>query len=790
MLALATGHLAAQKIHLMTQSDGSAVRLRWAIDDPGDWQWANDNGYTITRMTRRLNGQQLAVGDQAVSRVTLVNNLRPRATAEWGPADLDQAALGVLDDAQWTTSDPGTFAGAAEEATNQENRLFFAHALAERDFDLARGLALGYTDFTAAAGAEYIYVIKINELTRDGAALNAGAKGGLEQGRDDLGPVAGLRVENGDTSVRVGWSTESVEHLYTSYDIYRSPTGNAVYQKANSIPFMAGYVGTGDDPKYAVFTDSVATYGAYDYYVVGRTPFGLFGPPSDTVSASSRPEALNLIMRMDSIVTTETQVDLYWPGITAEYNDKMVVQRVYRAEHVKSAYEVVSPESFGVGERSWRDNSPYPAGYYIVELEDENGHVYRTQPQVGQLEDQTPPAMPTGFTGEDQGDGTLTLTWNANQEADLNGYQLFRCYARGGEFAAVEVELLNDTTYTDNLVGTIVNDSIFYRLMAKDLRDNGSVKTPVLVVGRVDITPPGKPTLARVSPTPAGVAFSWTYSADNDVVRHELQRRPKGTANWVTLVTVPEAEEDEFVIENFDAEGSINYLDDSGLPRGEYDYQLLAFDEMNLGAGSEIITIRPHDSGERGTIRDLAVSASCADSTVVTDLDEAVGQSLVNFMTFVEEEEQASTQQPASEEQLKSVFQALEISGLVTMTEFGEWQSLTLREIYERVKEIYGVNGPQTKFTNCAVQLEWSYPLDAGILHFQLYRSRQGSRLRPYKALPVEYFFSGTVPTGRQLLSFTDEGALPGARYVYKVMALHLDGGYSREGSGVTVVVE
>lgn len=44
---------------------------------------------------------------------------------------------------------------------------------------------------------------------------------------------------------------------------------------------------------------------------------------------------------------------------------------------------------------------------------------------------------------------------------------------------------------------------------------------------------------------------------------------------------------------------------------------------MNLGAGSEIVAVRPHDSGERGEIQDLAVSAGCADSVVVTDLDEA-----------------------------------------------------------------------------------------------------------------------------------------------------------------------
>ena len=652
----------AQPLHLMTQSDGNVVRLRWAIEDPADWEWANANGYTITRMTRRANGQLLSVGEQGLSRQTLVDQWRPRPLNDWSADDLEQAARNVLDAAQWTVNNPDEFAAAAEASTNRDNRLFFAHALAERDFALARGLALGYQDDTAEPDKDYVYIVTINGLQHNGVGAAAGAKGGLERGIDDLAPIRGLRVESGDTTVRVAWSTEGTAHLYTSYDIFRAPEGTTTFTRANDIPFMAGY--------------------------------------------------------------------------------------------------------------------------YYVELEDENGHTYRSQPQVDQLVDQTPPAVPTGFSGEDRGDGTVLLTWNGSPEADLNGYQLFRCYARGGEFASVEVDLLTDTIYVDDLTGTIINDSIFYRLRATDLRDNASDMTPVLVLERVDITPPGKPTLARVNPTPAGVALTWTYSADDDVVRHELQRRPKGTADWQTVVTVPAGTEADFTVPNFDADGAINYLDDERLPRQDYDYQFLAFDDADLGAGSEIVTVRPHDSGERGEIQDLAIAATCTDSTVVTDLDEATSYSIQNFLDAVDNGEEVD------DETIKALFRALEMSGLATATQFEEWQSLSLGQLAERIKEIQAANAPETKFTNCSITLQWSYPLDASIQHFQLYRSRRGSRLRPYKALPVEHFYDGTVPSGRQLLSFTDEGALPGARYVYKVMAVHWDGGYSREGSGVTVVVE
>lgn len=771
-----------QAMALSTQSDGSVVRLRWSVDQVDGWTFANANGYTISRMARAVNGQRLTLGQQAESRTVLVDNYRPTPSGEWPTDDLSDIAQNILYSNDWNV-EVTDFASAVTARESAENRIFFAHMIADRDFLAATNLALGYVDNDADAGVDYYYVVTVNNSDNGRGALSAGAEGGLGQTVAELPMVHDLRVEDGDTTVGVGWSVAGVEAYYVSYDVYRAPAGTNNFVKATEAPFVYG-TDQKNDPKYAIFYDSIATYGDYDYYVVGNTPFNFTGPPSETVSAASRPAALNLIVRVDSIVGTETSLTLYWPSVTDAYNNKMVAQRVYRAPGVKGPYEVISPAGLSVTARQWADPNPLVAAYYAVELEDENGHRYQTQPQLGQLEDRTPPATPSGFTAEDRGDGNVVLRWDANTETDLKGYRLLRCYARGGDFAVVNVDVLTDTTFTDNLDGVIVNDSIFYRLVAEDGRANASPKTPVLVVPRVDITPPGKPVLASATPTPEGIALKWEYSADDDVVRHELQRRITGTGDWVTVVTVPAGAEEDFVVENFDVAGGINYVDDGDLLRGRYDYQFLAFDDADLSAGSEIVTLRPYDSGERGEIQDLGLRFSCADTSYTSTLDAAVDQNLSNLISSYDDDG------TLTDAELKQTLQALEMNGVITAADFEEWSSLSITSFVERIKEIYANNRPRTKLTNCSVVLEWSYPIDATIQHFQVLRSRRGSRLKPYKALPLAYFFDGTPPTGRRLLSFEDEDAETGVRYVYKVVALHVDGGYSREGSGVTVLVE
>lgn len=84
-----------------------------------------------------------------------------------------------------------------------------------------------------------------------------------------------------------------------------------------------------------------------------------------------------------------------------------------------------------------------------------------------EIEDTTPPAIPTGLTvatGDE--DGTLDVSWNANTDPDLDGYNLYRSDALNGTYVMVNTAVISGTTYTDS--GLEDNTTYYYKLKAVD----------------------------------------------------------------------------------------------------------------------------------------------------------------------------------------------------------------------------------------------------------------------------------------------------------------------------------
>ena len=76
------------------------------------------------------------------------------------------------------------------------------------------------------------------------------------------------------------------------------------------------------------------------------------------------------------------------------------------------------------------------------------------------------------------------------------------------------------------------------------------------------------------------------------------------------------------------------------------------------------------------------------------------------------------------------------------------------------------------------IELNWQYVDAAQLQDFQIFRSAEGSALQLYQTLTPDQLENGNV--------FIDEDVKSKRRYLYQMIARHLDGGFS-ERSGVVM---
>ncbi len=142
--------------------------------------------------------------------------------------------------------------------------------------------------------------------------------------------------------------------------------------------------------------------------------------------------------------------------------------------------------------------------------------------------DVTPPPVPTGLAAT-VGGREVNLSWDANTEADLAGYQLYRATSSFSD--TTEAEPVTDTlvtraTFTDT--GLAAGSEYHYRVAAVDTASNQSSLSGEVVATPEDRAAPSPPpSLAAEAGEEAeagGIALSWAASDSADVEKYLLHR--------------------------------------------------------------------------------------------------------------------------------------------------------------------------------------------------------------------------------------------------------------------------
>jgi len=464
--------------------------LRWYL--PGDVLPAR--GFTL-----RLNGPGGA-------RSVTVSSPQPYTAALGLPrADYDS----LID----------TYKSPAKNDSERTQRAFFglgvvarpAYARALGIMTTLKGLKPGqYTVTVTALGSAET---KVGEVTFTTAPLTPVPAPG--QPRPKAAPAA----------VQLSWPVPATasSKLVVAYNVYRA-TGAGPFALLKPAPFFLSTQPGGD-----VFKDTDLTAKTTYRYQVASVD--LFGRESErTAPVSVTTEAVTVLPPPENLEASvkERVVTLRWiPGKDSRITRQLVVRGTDPSQPL-SILATLKPGESTYTDATGRAGEPY---VYAVIAQDGNGQTGSRSSLISARPVNTrPPAAPSGVKIK-AGEATLILSWDANHEEDVRGYQVYRSETEQVNAPAllVNTEPVTGTTFTDPLSAGLQN-RYFYRVTALNTSQAESLRSAAVSSKLVDKTPPPAPALLPVTVSAQGVNLSWTQADLPDLAGFRVLRSAAGSA--------------------------------------------------------------------------------------------------------------------------------------------------------------------------------------------------------------------------------------------------------------------
>ena len=603
-------------IHVISEFNKGEVNLRWIPSNYMVWQKGIKEGYKIVR-------KEIASGKQVV----LAEKFEPLSPQQF---DVNFPNNNAANSAKMMLYDM-TINTAPNQASNlkdavamneqKEGRYLFAMVAAENDYEVAKAMALGFTDDQIDPNLIYTYTISIDESAVMESLKPAHVSPDFIESA--LSPV-GTLIANIDSDVAVlSWKIEEFEGVYSAWNIERSYNGGH-FERLNSTPFMHGY--TEDAYEYlASFQDPLFDCdGKLIYRVQGITPFGTTGPFSNDAGVDCVNDKLNIPLAINGSQIKDESVMVNWRTFDSSLEDKIKGFNLYRTPELTKAVVKLNDQLISKSDREYLDALPLPSAYYFLEVVDVDDRVHRSSEHFVQKMDKVPPVIPLAVQGRFAGEQTIHLTWTKNTEEDLLGYDIAIANDRNAQYIKKNRKYILTNSFSYTLNEALVTDSIFVKIRAVDRYFNLSEYSKVYAFARPDVWEPGNPILEFAYPTPAGVALGWTYSGSNDVVKHELQRRPLGSYKWNDLLIITKENQSKFdqVIPVAINESKANHLDKFKQEAVEYEYRIIAKDEAGNQGVSKILSVVPFLIQETDIIKDFKVQVFHQDEEVDSDLHD------------------------------------------------------------------------------------------------------------------------------------------------------------------------
>lgn len=565
--------------------------IRWAPSSIDLWLLGNKYGYKIERKLAFKDGQ--IVFDTEEYQELPGSPILPMPLEKAESLAYQDNYVAIVMQAIYGDS----FEVEAEEnsslinkAKELENRFSFALLSCDLSANAAKAHGLFYIDKELKLNERYVYRIRIN-CPDSLMSYEPGLLWLEPSATDELPKPYDIDAQAENKMVKLQWPSGLLNEVYTAYQIERSDDGGKTYHKRNENPTIALSNSDNDREGYTVFVDSIPEMGKEFFYrVVGITPFGELGIPSEPVAVTGGPKPFNLNPIITKVEESELgAVTLIWELFPDDL-DRLSEFVISRSSTEAGPYQVLDIPTLDAAKRSAQDINPLSINYYKVTAYDDLGRSYESFPALLVREDSIPPSVPQGLVAVSDSMGIVTLSWNENTEKDLQGYWVYRYINDSNSRMKISKELSSSASFVDTMNLNTLTKDYYYQVSALDYHYNESEASQAYHLVIHDTVSPARLSFTSFSTEGGQINLQWNNPFNDDVKHCALYRRAGNAEDWILV-----------------AKRGVDscFFSDNQIEGGKkYTYLVVAVDYSgNESLPSPIVTLSSSQSGNLGAIQ-------------------------------------------------------------------------------------------------------------------------------------------------------------------------------------------
>ena len=527
----------AEDITVLTFNHGDSVSLRWAPASEALFQKSVKSGYVVQR---RMEGESRwnTISEKLLPLAK--NKIEQMAENDPDAATVAEALYPTADRSRTDNENPDPYGPRLKSIPGEpsfEDEMLYVMAVFSCDISIkvAKAAALHFVDKSVIRTAKYQYRVVFSED-------EGKAKADVGVANVDMSRITTLPTTNDfegafdERHVQFQWAIDKHTGYYSAYNIERSTDG-VHFSELRSRPFVIAY--TKDELKdLGIFRDTFPEDDEHIYYyrLKGYSPFGIYGPYSNVVKGEPKFNFDKLPIKVDTVIVGKKNEEIKW-SFEKKYERKIKGFLISRTpDHKTFKYE--NTELIPPQKRSFKTAQKYDESQYYAVIavgkEDKSGK--RKEKQSSYVysfrSDTIPPAIPSGLKATIDSAGVVSISWDPNNEKDIQGYQLYVSNSgKEDEYFTLTDTIYPQTSYSYQIPLNTLTNTIYYRVNAIDNNFNRSQWSQAVRLSKPDTIPPVPVVFEFIEQPGEKVLVRWENSPSEDVSYMVLARQIDDTGH-------------------------------------------------------------------------------------------------------------------------------------------------------------------------------------------------------------------------------------------------------------------